>query len=171
MLDVPTSDPTLVLARGLTAGAVAWVLLLLVAPAALGTESLATAGSYLYVAGSRICHQLTARSFAFEGAQLPVCARCFGLYSSGALGAALAWSATAGPMPWARVALLVAAIPTGVTWGLEAAGLAGFSNLARAVAALPLGGAAGWVFVQMLRYDAKSNGRENHHRRPAARLG
>jgi len=150
-------------------GAVAWILLVVLAPGALGLDTVSGAAALLYAAGSRICHQLTDRSFAFAGMQLPVCARCFGLYLSGAVAAVLAWFAAPRVMPWARIALAAAALPTGVTWALEAAGLAGFSNISRAGAALPLGGAAGWVFVQMLRYDAESHGREIHHRRPAAR--
>ena len=162
---------TLVLARALTVGAAAWVLLLLVAPAALGTESFSGAAAYLYAASSRICHQLTERSFAFDGRQFPVCARCGGLYLSGALGAALAWLVRPRSMPWARVTLVIAAVPTAVTWVLEAGGIMGFSNMTRAVAALPLGAVAGWVFVQMLRYDAESHGREILHSRTPARLG
>lgn len=162
---------TLTLARALTMGAVVWLLLVLLAPLLLGYETLAGVAPYLYAAGSRICHQLSERSFALAGVQLPVCARCFGLYLSGGIGAALAWFAAPRPMPSARIALAAAAIPTGVTWALEAAGLSGFSNSSRAVAALPLGGAAGWVFVQMLRYDAESHGREIHHSRTPARLG
>ena len=43
--------------------------------------------------------------------------------------------------PWrlARLALLVTAIPTGLTWGVEQMGLASPSNTVRALAALPLG--------------------------------
>ena len=37
---------------------------------------------------------------------------------------------------------LVAALPTAITWGLEFAGVAGFSNAVRFIAALPLGFAA-----------------------------
>ncbi len=158
-------------ALALTVGAVAWVLLVLAAPAGLATASVSGVTAYLYVAGSQICHQLTDRSFAHGGVQLPVCARCFGLYLSGASGAALAWLSSARPVRWSRPALLVAAIPTGTTWALEVAGLVGFSNIMRALAALPLGGVAGWVFVQMLRYDAESHGREIHHSRTPARLG
>ena len=162
---------TRVLASALTGGAVGWVLLVLAAPAAFGHDALSDAATFLYAAGSQICHQLTDRSFAYGGVQLPVCARCFGLYLAGASGATLAWFGAPRPLPWARPALLVAAIPTGVTWALEAGGLTGFSNIIRAVAALPLGGVAGWVFVQMLRYDAESHGREIHHSRTPARLG
>lgn len=147
------------------------MLLVLVAPAALGSDALAAAAAYLYAAASRICHQLPDRSFAYSGLQLPVCARCFGLYLSSAVGATLVWFTAPKLVPWGRVALLVAAIPTGLTWALEFAGVAGFSNSTRALAALPLGGVAGWVIVQMLRYDAESHGREIHHSRTPARFG
>ena len=159
------------LALALTVGAAGWVLLVLTAPAGLGTPSLSGAVAYLYAASSQICHQITERSFAYGGVQLPVCARCFGLYLSGAVGAALAWWWRPRPVRWSRGALLVAAIPTAVTWTLEFAGLAGFSNVSRALAALPLGGVAGWVFVQLLRYDAESHGREIHHSGTPAHFG
>lgn len=159
------------LALALTAGAVAWVLLVMTAPAGLMNASLSGIVAYLYVAGSQVCHQLTDRSFAYGGVQFPVCARCFGLYLSGAAGAMLGWLWRPRPSGWSRRALLVAATPTGAAWALEVAGLVGFSNVSRALAALPLGGVAGWVFVQMLRYDAESHGREIHHSRTPARLG
>ena len=159
------------LAWSLTFGAVAWALLVIAAPAGLATSSLSSLSASLYLAGSQICHQLSDRSFAYAGVQLPVCARCFGLYVSGAAGAVLAWPFNPRPVRWARLALALVAIPTAATWALEAAGLIAFSNISRALAALPLGGVAGWVFVQMLRYDAESHGREIHHRRTPARLG
>jgi uncharacterized membrane protein len=162
---------SLVLARTLTVGGVAWVLLVLSAPAALGTEGLSGPAAYLYAGASSICHQLTERSFTLAAVQLPVCARCFGLYLSGATGAVVAWFTVPRDLPRARLAVAVAAVPTGLTWALEAAGVAGFSNVSRGLAALPLGAACGWVFVQMLRYDAESDGREIHHSRTPARLG
>jgi uncharacterized membrane protein len=158
-------------AGGLTVAAVLWVIALVSAPAALSHDTLGGAVAYLYAAGSQICHQRPERSFALADMQLPVCARCFGLYFSGALGAVAVWLSARRPRPHARLLLALAALPTGVTWALESAGLAGFSNLTRAAAALPLGAAAGWVFVQMLRYDAESHGREIHDSRTPARIG
>ena len=38
-------------------------------------------------AAGRVCHQRPERSFHVAGVQLPVCARCTGLYVSGAAGA------------------------------------------------------------------------------------
>jgi len=162
---------TILLAGGLTAAALLWVVLLVGAPAGLSHDTLGGAVAYLYAAASQICHQRPERSFALSGMQLPVCARCFGLYLSGALGAVAAWGSAPPPLLNTRLLLALAAVPTGATWALESAGLAGFSNLTRAAAALPLGAAAGWVCVQMLRYDAESHGREIHDSRTPARIG
>ena len=46
-----------------------------------------------YAAGSIVCHQIPERSFHIAGVQLPVCARCTGLYAGALAGVAwLAWS-------------------------------------------------------------------------------
>jgi len=101
---------------------------------------------------------------------MPVCARCASLYAAGAVGALLAWGVAARDRTaGARAILLVAAIPTAATWTLEAAGLMPFSNAARAAAGVPLGLAAGWVFVGMLRYDAARDAHEIHDGRHARR--
>lgn len=107
---------------------------------------------------SRICHQRPERSFQVAGVQMPVCGRCFGLYVSGALGAVLAWGRRRIAPDRTRLVLAMAAMPTAITWSFEAAGLSAFSNVSRAMTALPLGAVAGWVFVQMLRYDFSLNG-------------
>lgn len=99
-----------------------------------------------------ICHQRTERSFFMDGVQLPVCARCLGLY----VGAALAVPFVLRARPAiasarARRILAAAALPTAITWTLEFAGVAGFSNAIRFIAALPLGGAAAWLVFQIIR--------------------
>jgi hypothetical protein len=50
--------------------------------------------------------------------------------------------------------LLLAALPTALSVVLEFAGLVHPSNLVRAACAVPLGAAAGWIFVQSLLADA-----------------
>jgi uncharacterized membrane protein len=92
---------------------------------------------------------------------MPVCARCSGLYLAGAAGALIAclWRVSRST-PHTRRLLLVAALPTVITFALEFFGVMPFSNTARALAALPLGLAAGWVFVGLLRYDARFDGNE-----------
>lgn len=136
----------------LTAGALIWLGLLLAAP-------YTPAGAFVYEIAARVCHQRPDRSFHLGGVPLPVCARCFGLYLSGAVGAVAAWGvpADAQSIPGAaraRMIFLAAALPTIATVALERFGLAAFSNLARAIASFPLGAAAGWLFVRMLRVEA-----------------
>src|SRR5687767_5977708 len=143
------------LALALTIAAVLWTATIVAAPRALGSDRFDTAAAVVYAASSRICHQRPERSFSTAAMQWPVCARCAGLYFSGTMGALLGWFGLGG---WrasrSRWLLAIAALPTAVTWALEVAGLVSFSNVARAAAAIPLGVAAGWLFVQMLRYDS-----------------
>jgi uncharacterized membrane protein len=155
----------------LTIAAVAWTGTLVAAPAAVTRPILAVPAASIYAASSRICHQRPERSFHLGATQLPVCARCFGLYLSGALGALLAWGSRTRPGRHARTVLACAAAPTALTWLAEMGGLAGFSNSARALAALPLGVAAGWLFIQMLRYDSRLDGYQIHDSRSRAGSG
>ena len=83
------------LAGALPALAVAWAVLILVAPwlgsAAAGGRGGALLSAAAYWLGAIVCHQRPERSFHLAGAQMPVCARCTGLYVSGALGVVFAW--------------------------------------------------------------------------------
>lgn len=108
----------------------------------------------VYAAGSYVCHQRPERSFHIAGHKMPVCARCTGLYVSAAAAVPVAFL-FAVPMTArrARLVLLVAALPTALTWGLEYAGVMPFSNAARALAALPLGCAAAWLVVTQCRIE------------------
>ena len=131
--------------------AVLWVMLIVAAPALS-----APVGGVLYAAGSVICHQLPDRSFHVNGIQLPVCARCFGLYTGGALGAMIVATTrrlrASSRQPRSKIwfATALAAIPTAVTfvaeWGLHWP----VSNTSRAIAGLPLGFAAAVVVVSAL---------------------
>lgn len=151
-------------AAALTAAAVVWAVLIVLAPALLRRGVVAGPVSLVYAASSRICHQRPERSFVFAGFQMPVCARCSGLYLSGAAGALLAWSRPRRRPRLERALLFAAAIPTAMTFALEFSGLMRFSNVTRAVAALPLGACAGWLFVGMLRYDSRLDGHKNADR-------
>jgi uncharacterized membrane protein len=90
----------------------------------------------LYLFGGRICHQLTERSFALAGAQLPVCARCLGIYVGAAAGLTLP-----GPRRMARAALRHPARVRGVIIALamNAVTLWSASNAVRAAAGFALG--------------------------------
>lgn len=120
----------------LAAAAFSWLTLLAAAPsAALGIP--ASGATYLF--GSFVCHQHAARSFHLGAAQLPVCARCLGLYA-GALIGLLIWRAPSRDRM--RTVLLAAAAPTALTWTAEAIGLWDPGNAMRFGGALPLGAAA-----------------------------
>lgn len=127
---------------------VTWIALLLGAAAAALNPYLSAA---VYALGSLICHQRPDRSFHLAAAQLPVCARCFGLYVGAAAGAIAALKGCAtrtwwrgpsglrsGRYPVLRI-VLVAAVPTAITWSAEVVRLWSPSNLTRFAAALPLG--------------------------------
>ena len=125
-----------------------WVLAILAAPLAADSphRTLALPAALVYAAGSNVCHQRPDRSFHIAGHKMPVCARCTGLYVSAAaaLPAALLLAVPLSASRARRI-LLLAALPTAVTWGLEYAGVMAFGNLTRALAALPLGWAAAWL--------------------------
>lgn len=123
------------------------------APRHPGTQE--ALSSAVYAAGSLVCHQRPDRSFHVDGAQLPVCARCLGLYVGG-LGGALAWAWFAGVGRRARPradatarsqaprrALVLAAIPTIATVATATLGWWDPDNVVRALAAVPLGTAIG----------------------------
>jgi len=142
------------LAVALTVGAFLWTSALLAAPVLSARHAAPVFVAAVHGAGGLVCHQRPERSFHVEGAQLPVCARCSGLYLSGTLGAVAAWIGFARSPRRARVLLALAALPTGITFAAEVAGFGLPSNAVRAIAALPLGGAAGWLFVRMLRAES-----------------
>jgi uncharacterized membrane protein len=148
-------------AAGLTGAALVWAVILLAAPAAIHARTLLTPAAVVYAAASRICHQQGERSFRVTGVQLPVCGRCTGLYVSAAAGALAVWFTR---RPRARISsrhvLLIAALPTAITWILEHVAGVPFSNVSRAIAALPLGASAGWLLVGMLRYDSRLDGEQ-----------
>ncbi len=120
----------------------------------------------VYQAGALICHQRPERSFHLLGIQLPVCARCFGLYASGAIGAVVACglgrrNLTLVPDP--RVPLAVAAMPTAITLLCEWAGLWYPSGATRAIAAIPLGVAGAMVLVATLTPPARPAAQVRYH--------
>lgn len=117
--------------------------------------------------GRTVCHQRPERSFHIGGSQVPVCARCAGLYWAAPFGLAAAWrcrprgrgaASTWVHLPVVRGVLLVSTVPTLVTIGIEWLNLAHPSNAVRAVAAIPVGLAVAWAaglcLVGALRDDA-----------------
>lgn len=165
---------------GLAVAAVAWVVLLIVSPAwarataGEGFHGRALAASMVRQIGARVCHQRPERSFIVHGRSMAVCGRCAGLYVSGTIGLLAAMpqrrrrlasaaaqapvqSSTSAPKASGRVVfdaragiLALAAAPTLLTWATEVAGLWNPGTPLRALAALPLGLAAGWLIARSL---------------------
>ncbi len=153
---------------------VTWLAMLVTVPFAMAHEiggrpaTVLSAGSYL--AGGLICHQRPARSFRLWGVQMPVCARCAGLYGGAALGAVVAgaWASgrrragqiqrdshrgprgveRASTLRWVVVAT---AVPTGASVVMETLGIVEGSTVIRAVGAIPLGAAVTWVVSLVIR--------------------
>jgi uncharacterized membrane protein len=127
----------------------------------------AYASALVYVAGSYVCHQRPERSFHRAGAQLPVCARCFGLYAGGFVGV-LAWAGFAGIGSAAStratrilrsrrlcLVLISAALPTMISLAVAWLGWWDVPNTPRAVSALPLGSAIGAVVAAFAAGDLR----------------
>ena len=133
--------------------------------------------AFVYATGSVICHQLPERSFFLDGRQLPVCARCTGLYLSGAAGFVgwLLWKAAQGgrriatPRRKVRVVgapvvlppraalgiVIVAAVPTALSYATGIIGVWDGSNVTRALLAVPLGVTAGAVVAAVATKDLR----------------
>lgn len=136
-------------------GTVGWGAVLLAAPFAITHHPPAdgqfVAGTATYVVSSALCHQQAARSFSAWGVQLPVCARCSGLYGGAALAAlGVLMTLVAGARPslphrTARTLILVAAVPTVASFVTEIGGVVDPGNVGRALAGLPLGAAVVWM--------------------------
>ena len=117
---------------------------------------------FIFAIGSLICHQIPERSFFWDGHQLPVCARCTGLYASAAVGLA-AWFvlklARRRPMPMrsdlAVRAIVLAAVPTALSWTSGVLGLWDGTNLTRALLAIPLGASAGAIVAAVATKDLR----------------
>jgi uncharacterized membrane protein len=126
--------------------AVTWLALLILAPVLP-----VPIAALLYALGSRICHQRPERSFHLFAVQLPVCARCAGIYAGGAAGSLLMLSASVrqrlcGFSP--RTLLLAGLLPTLMTIIIEWSGAWAGANDARAAAGMPLGLAVAFVVAR-----------------------
>ena len=141
-----------------------WAVMLVATPYLLAHDHregvAAGVAAAIYVVGGVVCHQQPTRSFSLWDTQMPVCARCSGLYGLAPLGIVLALgsgepradsrrSAERSRTGWStralRMVLLLAAVPTLATVGGELIGFLHPSNLARAVSAVPLGVSVPWV--------------------------
>ena len=113
----------------------------------------------IYGIGSLVCHQKPERSFHLWAAQLPVCARCTGIYLGAAAAALVAQAfrpavaAQAAPKGCAtvspRMVAIVSAIPTIATLVFEWTTGITPSNLVRFAAGLPLGAVVSWLVLKV----------------------
>jgi len=168
----------MILRRAFIFSAVLWAAILPAAAFAASRSAPASAwygfAFVVYGAGSVLCHQLPARSFHLWATQLPVCARCTGIYVGGAI-AAVARLVWLKPEPTyfgngsaatyfrnaasvlqpdeahrtrrARWLLATAFLPTAATLAFEWTTGDVPSNVVRALAGLPLGAAAAWIMA------------------------
>jgi uncharacterized membrane protein len=139
----------------------AWLALLILTP--LAHSSLAT---LMYAVGAVICHQIPERSFHLAGFQIPVCARCLGIYAGASLVAfvQVLGGLVSDSTRWrilsprtARQVFLVSALPTLLTVGLEWADVWRGTNIGRALAGITLGAGGALVVmsaVATLHYNA-----------------
>jgi uncharacterized membrane protein len=150
------------LRRAFAIAAVGWALALPLATWTAGSSGLFSvayaAAVAIYGIGAWVCHQRPDRSFYLWATQMPVCARCTGIYLGGAL-AAIASAVAArrrrgtGPfISWSsarwRVAFAIAALPTLATLVAEWTGSAAPSNTVRAIAGLPIGAVVAWAVLR-----------------------
>src|SRR5262249_40907500 len=98
-------------------------------------------------------HQIAVRSFHLWGAQLPVCARCTGLYVGAASAAIMCASTRREAADAARTVvwttLGIAVLPTLASLLFEWTTGVMTSNLTRAAAGRPLGAPLGWVIYRV----------------------
>jgi uncharacterized membrane protein len=136
--------------------AVLWALSLPLASFAAGGRLAGSHGypfaAVVYSVGALVCHQQAERSFELWGAQMPVCARCTGIYCGAALAMLLAGGVvgrtSVGPAPASlRWGLLVAAVPSALTLIHEWTTGETPANSIRALAGLPLGAAVACVLA------------------------
>ena len=119
--------------------------------------------TFIFAIGAVICHQRPERSFFWDGHQLPVCARCTGLYLSGAAGF-VAWVGAKVVRGWRPAAidpraalklLVIAAVPTAMSVATGALGWWDGTNVTRALLAIPLGACAGAIVAAVSTKDLR----------------
>ena len=117
----------------------------------------------IYAIGAVICHQIPERSFFWQGHQLPVCARCTGLYVS-AIAGLLGWLVLKAVRRWRPITIdpraalrviAITAIPTLATVASGAIGLWDGSNITRALLAIPVGASAGAAVAAVFTKDLR----------------
>jgi len=144
----------------LAALAAVWFVLLLAAP--LLPLPLSAA---IYAIGSLICHQRPERSFWLAGQQLPVCARCIGIYAGVVIGGAIA--PLLGRVARPRLLIVLATVPALLSLAVEWTGMGRPSNVLRATTGVLAGSVIAAVVLATLHYERCVRPQPNVPNRPA----
>lgn len=141
------------LATALTVLALVWTMVIVATPLAAASGRGTWGAAMAYQIGALVCHQRPERSWHLMAVQMPVCARCFGLYAGGAAGLLLAAAGRARPRSVSsnRARLAAGALPIAITVALEWAGAIETGNALRFATGVPLGVVAGLLFGGLLR--------------------
>ena len=123
-----------------------WFVLIVLAPLLPTPVS-----ALVYAFGSFICHQRPDRSFFVGEAQLPVCARCLGIYGGATAGSLIA--PFLGRIAWPRTAVILSVVPALGSLVVEWTGLARPSNEVRAATGVVAGMIIAAVVLATLNYE------------------
>src|SRR5262245_49540486 len=158
--------------RAFIAASIAWAALLVLTPYLTSRPHASTPGTALVLAvygiGSLVCHQLAERSYRLWSAQMPVCARCTGIYFGAAVSSILfSVARDAGQKAAAsranvarrlqpsvsavRSVVSIAALPTAATLIYEWTTGVTPSNGLRCAAGAPIGIVVAWLIVSAAR--------------------
>jgi uncharacterized membrane protein len=118
----------------------------------------------MYSIGSLICHQRPERSFWLAGQQLPVCARCIGIYAGVVLGAGAA--PFLGRVRRPRFWIVLSTLPAVVSLLVEWAGMVRPPNGLRATTGVVAGGVIAAVVLATLHYERCARPQPNTPNRP-----
>jgi len=164
--------PVSLLRRAFAGASVAWFGALPMASLA-ASQPHPSAAVYLcsflvYLTGSLLCHQRPERSFFLWGSQMPVCARCTGIYAGAAFAAVVLCARRSGAVcppradtlvgPYAaRGSLIVGVLPTIGSLLYEWTTGHAPANWIRASAGVPIGVVVAWI---VCRLDLSPSGDE-----------
>ena len=144
----------ILLRRAFVATALAWAALLVAVPFIASRAHATSLGTVVVLAvygiGSLVCHQLPERSWQLWSAQMPVCARCAGIYGGAAAASVvLLGGRVRGSVQTqrARIAVVLAALPSLATLVYEWTTGVTPSNALRCAAGIPIGGVVAWLIV------------------------
>ena len=106
----------------------------------------------IYLFFSRLCHQISARSFHIHEHQLAVCARCFGFYAGFLAGFIIYpfFRALNNTDSFPRYWLFLAMIPMGIDFSLTFFGIWENTHLSRLISGLILGIACAFFIIPAL---------------------